>query len=260
MYNIYYGGPGSGKTHLTLTHPGIVLVDFENGYLTATSMGLNVPVIQPETEEDIWRIFMSPKTIIKEIHKVFPGYEVKTWGFDSATSLQWKLMGRLPTKADPDRGIEADPGSGILSVSRNRVDNQPSIEDYRALSEKMTRFFNCCMGMEDYDVVVTAHSIIDEKEESPKSPKVPETKKTFGGYPNIVGKLKYHVGGSTDMFLYLEQDVVNDKPRHTAYSLKTGMYGARTRFEQRIDYKILNPSYQKLKDVYDKARGGVNAN
>ena len=260
MYNIYYGLPGSGKTHLGLTHPSPCLVDFENGYLTATAMGLNVPVVQPENEEDLWRIFMSPRHVEDEVNKIFAGYKIRTFVFDSATSLQYMFMGRLPVPADEEHGIEADPGAGIMKVRRNRVDGQPSIEDYRALSDKMNRFFNCCQNMTDYDVVVTAHAIIDEKEESPKTYKVDETKKKFAGFPNIVGKLKYHVGGSTDMFLYLEQDVVNDRPVHYAYSLRSGLYIARTRFEQQMDFKIKDPSYEKLKAAYEKARGGVDAN
>lgn len=257
LYCMFYGGGGAGKTWLGLDFPGPALVDFEKGYLTAAAKGINPPVLRPTDEQGLWEIMANPEGALAMLGEAIPRYkeyESKTFVFDSATSLQKLFMGNMPVK-DASTGKIIKPGKGILGVNRNRnpVD-EPSIEDWRALSSRMETFFQNCLDLsEKYNVVVTAHSIIDEKETEVKDLKKPPRNKIIGGFPNIVGRLKYHVGSAMDLYLYMEQDVVNDKAVHYAYSLKKGHYEARTRFEGLIDYKLKNPTYADLVEAYNKA-------
>lgn len=242
-----YGPPGSGKTQLGLTFPNPVLVDFEDGYLTAETMGLgNVPLLQPKTIEDLLPILENPGRIVAEIKEACDGYEPETFIFDSATTLQTMLMGR--------ENRPKEPGIGILARQRNRTaPNTPSVEDYKELNLMMTGFFNLTRQMA-YHTVITAHACMQETEDSPKGLNVDQSRVRYKGLPVLTGKLAYSAGGLADMFIYMESKPKGDGTIHTAHLRTTGTYEARHRLGEGAPSRIDNPKFTDLWNIYEKAR------
>lgn len=251
-YNgLWYGRSGSGKTHCAATSPGPVFVDVDRGRLTLLSMGVDVPIVEDVVEDDIIRIIEDPEYVIKDIQRTqkFKDYDVKTWVFDSATSLQAELMGK-PTIRDKQKNI-LQAGRGIMGVDRNRgTEREPSIEDYRALNHKMLGFFNGVRNMK-YNTIITAHAALDDIEEDSdrtlsergRSP----TKKM--GLPVLTGKLKYHADNLCDMFLFFEaKNKGNGKMEYSCFTLPHGPWHARNRFKG-MEYKIVDPTFDKIVNV-----------
>jgi hypothetical protein len=252
-----YGEPGSGKTHLLLGAPGIVLVDFEEGSLTADGLGMNVPLLRPESWEDILRILEAPELVIEEIHKIerFKDYEVKTWGFDSLTTMQRMLLGHAPRDATDT--LPARKGKNIMGVARNRAKElTPSIEDYGILVAMLEQFMNAVRQME-YNTIITCHAEISETEASPKGLNVDPSKVKFAGYPSVIGKLKYRIGGLADFFIRLETVRRGNELKYYAHCIQSEVWRARTKVANFLDAKIEDPTFDKFVEVYQKAIGGI---
>jgi hypothetical protein len=236
---------------LALTFPGIVLIDFEDGYLTAEELGVNVPLVRPTTEEEFFSILEYPKEFEKELHRVegFEDYQVKSFGVDTLTSLQTFLLGRPFVPAH--NGRDPVQGRGILGTQRNRVEpDEPSLEDFKSLNVKMRKTINLARAM-SYNTILLAHAAPDKTPESPKGPNVRPEMVEFRGYPDLVGKLKYNAGGLADMYLYMDRIVRQRKPVFRMHTIPNGNWEAKTRLASRLEPTIEFPTYDTLRAAYD---------
>ncbi len=245
-----YGPAGAGKTWFALTFPNPVLVDFEDGSLTAETMGKgDIPMLQPSSYSDVQRILEAPDVVASEIADQCNGYEVKTWIFDSATSMGVKLLG-APASEWRD-------GYGLLSEQRNRTDPMsPTIEDYKLLNLEMVSFFNLVRQM-PYHTVITAHAGLDRTEDSPKGLNVKEDKVRYSGFPILTGALKYGAGNLADLYIYMDTRPKGTDVAHFAHLRKIGSYNARHRLGPGVPPSIEDPNFTKLWTIYEQRRENV---
>lgn len=237
-----------------MTFPNPVLIDFEEGYLTAEVEGYDIPVLQPKVESDLLKILEAPHIVQKEIQEAgFPGYEVKTWIYDSASSMEDWLLGEPARPVTGD--LPAKPGKGIMATARRRQNNEPSIEDYRELRSKMLGFFNMVRQM-PYHTVITAHAQIREDEASPKGLGANPNEQTSMGLPSLTGRLKYHADNLVDLFLYCESRRVSNRMEYKAWPIPHGMWHARTRIASKLTDPIVDPSFEKILAAYEAAKEG----
>jgi len=230
------------------------MVDFEEGLLTAASLGIDVPVIQPKCEEDILRILETPESVIEEIHEVekFKDYEVETWAFDSLTSMQSLLLGctyRPATDNLPERK-----GTGILGVTRVRYfEGEPQIEDFVIVMGKIIGFMNAVRQMR-YNTIVTCHSELEKTEDSPKGLNVEQSRVKHGGYPSVIGKIRYRLGGLADFFLYMEAVRRGNSLQYKAHTINQDVWKARNRMQEVLPHEIEDPTFDKIMGYYREAR------
>jgi len=244
-----YGPAGSGKTRFSLTFPNPVLVDFEDGSLTAETMGKgHTPMLQPRTYEEVQRILEAPDAVASEIAAACDGYKVETWVFDSATSLNMLLLG------SPES--EWSKGYGLLNERRERPHGPlaPSIEDYKILNLEMLKFFNLVRQMK-YHTVITAHAKLDKTEDSPKGLNAPDSQVRYSGYPILTGDLKYGAANLADLTIYMED--ANGK--YSAHLRRYKQWNARHRLGDGVDARIDDPTFAKLWKIYEERRANVTS-
>lgn len=231
----------------------------EEGYLTATAEGYDIPRLVPEDEDDIIRILTDTDAVIEMIKEdpKFTDYEPATFIFDSATALETLLLG-YPGRKD-STGKVIRPGTGIMSIDRTRQNERPSIEDYGDLTGKMTGFFNSVRQM-PYHTVVTAHAHIGVVE-ADNNRTLREKSKSPGknmGLPALTGKLQYRADNLADFFLHTEASLKGRGVEYTATTMPTGLWHSRTRIAGTIPATIVDPSYDEIMKYYNEATGGMS--
>jgi hypothetical protein len=220
-----YGFPGSGKTKFIgdfhKAGQNVVLVTDEQGEMTLAIEGLDIPILVPETEDEIRAIIEQPEAVTEGlIHKMpgFEEYEPKCWAFDNIRTLQQTIFGELgdPKARDVLDGIVTlpkTPDTGVMAMPVKRADvGTPSPTDYRIMEMKTRGMIKKIEDMK-YHTIITAHAEKNFSVEThmkltgdPKKDK--DVTKTIAGWPSIEGwSLKTDVGGlGSDFFVYLEGD------------------------------------------------------
>lgn len=231
-----------------------MLVDFEEGYLTALALGYDIPRLVPEDEDDVIRIITDTDAVVEMIHQDerFREYEPKTFIFDSATALEQLLLG-YPSRRDSNKRV-IRVGKGIMAIDRNRQNERPSIEDYGDLSGKMVGFFNGVRQM-PYHTVITAHAHIGEVE-ADNNRTLSEKSRTSSrnmGLPALTGKLQYRADNLADFFLHLSAERKGKEIEYVASTIPSGLWHSRTRIAGIIPHEIKDPTYEKLVSYYNNA-------
>lgn len=267
-----YGYPGSGKTKLAgdfhKAGLNIVLVTDEQGEMTLDVMGIDAPILVPESELELRAIVEQPQNVIEHvIHKMegFEDYEPKTWVFDNFRTIQQIIFGDIGQLRDEELfegaivlGKEKPSGVMDMPIKRPEV-GTPSPTDYRVMEMKTRGLIKKIEDM-PYHTIITAHAeknfSVETHMKLTGDAKVDkDIPRTFAGWPSLEGwALKTDAGGlGSDFFLYLESDgeqfVMYPKPGKGFY--------ARTRlatyFPKSLVWSKQN-GYKLLKDKFDKAK------
>jgi len=231
----------------------------EGGYLTATAEGYDIPRIVPESETDVLRIIIDTENFIKEEIQVmedgkYRDYRPETFIFDSATALETLLMG-APSRKDDNKNV-VRPGSGIMSIDRNRQNERPSIEDYGDLSGKMGGFFNAVRAM-PFHTIVNAHALVGEEQaDSRRSLRDKSAAPSRNvGLPALTGRMKYTADNLCDFFLYCESKRKGKEVEYYAHTIPSGLWHAKSRLAGIIPVVLIDPSYDEIIKYYNKAIG-----
>jgi hypothetical protein len=171
-----YGLPGSGKTKFAgdfhKAGQDIILVTGEKGEMTLDVMGIDAPILSPESEDEIRAIVEQPQIVVEKIvHNIvdektgelaYPDYNPKTWVFDNFRTLQLIMFGNLASPAvkvfDGEIVLEKEKSSGVLSLPHRRGDSgTPAQLDYRQLDLKSRGLIRKIEDM-PYHTIITAHA------------------------------------------------------------------------------------------------------
>jgi len=257
-----YSQMGAGKTELGAEFPNQVWVDFDRSDMTLDAKGLSVPVLSPENEDEIRALIDHPEESLEYLLKdtKFEGYKPETFVWDTVSSMQNVVFGDGPRKQVEVFGgnvvLEKEKAWGIMSEPNSR-DNPaiPAPKDYR-LFEVRFRGIIAKICQMPYHTICTSHSGLDLTPDSPRNLSAPDSQKTYQGYPNIVGKMKYDIGKDYDFYLYLYVR----SGSHFMASQDYGKFNARTRVKgvmpAQVDwtnksaFKILTDYYNKSKEKH----------
>lgn len=254
-----YSQMGAGKTELGASFPNPVWVDFDRSDMTLDARGLSVPVLSPENEDEIRALIDHPEEALTALLKEtkFEGYKAETFVWDTVSSMQNVIFGDGPRKAVDVFGgaiqLEKETPWGIMKEPNSR--DHPSIpapKDYR-LFEVRFRGIIAKIRQMPYHSVVTSHSGLDLTPDSPRGLTAPDSQKTYMGYPNIIGKMKYDLGKDYDFYLYL----FARGGSHFMAAQDYGKFNARTRIKGSMPAQVdwTNKSaFKILTDYYNKSK------
>lgn len=239
--SLAYSRPGAGKTSFGLQHPYPVIVDpAEQGYLTVLEGWPDVPVLEIESLEDIEDVVYEPEDVMACFIKHHPSWDNYPYGsfiFENVNLVQETILGKA-SKIDPETKKVLKPAEGIMA-SPNARDNRevPGPKDFNQLSRKTKDLFRGIRNM-PYHTLVTVHAGLSETEESPKGIGVNESLKTYEGFPEVYGKLRYYLGGLCDFYFFLERTSIGNNLRYTAYTRPHKKYEGRSKIAKKLPVSI----------------------
>jgi hypothetical protein len=246
LNSLVYSKPGAGKTTFGLNHPGPVIVDpGEQGYLTITEYGKDVPVLQVESQDDVEEIVYYPEDVMtrfKENVPKFKDYQYKTFIFENLNLIQEIFLGE-GSKTDPETKKVVRSATGIMKFPHTReAAGTPGMKDFNVLQRATKGFFKGVRNM-PYHTVMTVHAGWTETEESPKGISTKEnpidmSAKEWGGFPDMYGQMKYKSGGLADFYFYLKRVKMGGKLRYYAISWLDGKFEGRSKIASRLPGSI----------------------
>ena len=227
-----YGYPGSGKTKIARDYydalgPGVISVTNEVSEATFSNYGVDIPILEPETQDELRAIITMPEKVHEKIIVEQMGYDfpkIHTVLFDNLRMSQLMVFGEGARKEvkvfDGAITLPAIKESGIMALPNKRdFAGLPSNKDYRFLDMEMRKIVDKIDRMPCH-TIVTAHaeedfaprtrlelSGIDTNSREGKK-EFMETPKQYSGYPSLEGfALKADLAGLvSDLFLYLFWD------------------------------------------------------
>lgn len=253
-----YAQMGAGKTELGASFPNPVWVDFDKSDMTLDAKGLSVPVLQPENEDEIRALIDHPVEAMEHLFKdtKFAGYKAETFVWDTVSSMQNVIFGDGPRKKAEVFGVtlEKEEAWGIMKEPNSR-DNPaiPAPKDYR-LFEVRFRGIIAKIRQMPYHSICTSHSGLDLTPDSPRGLTAPDSQKTYMGYPNIIGKMKYDLGKDYDFYLYLYARggshfmAAQDYGKFNARTRIKGVMPAQVDWTNKSAFKILTDYFNKSKE------------
>jgi hypothetical protein len=246
--------PGGGKTGYILStywekdgkRGGPVVFDADKGGVDATAadmgMGGKIPVFQLESFDHIIYSCTYPEEIINLVHAMpgFEDYEVDIFAWDTLSSMEDDIMGQ-PKRASSEL-LPASAGSGLMAKSRNRDDAYaPALADYKGQINRTKAFVRYVRAMKMH-TIITCHAVRELAENSEKGLSVREEDKTYGIYPDLVGKNRYTIAKLHDVYMMMEHR--GDK--RYGYTQPRGGFIGRTRFENHLAAQITEPKFRDL--------------
>ena len=258
LNSMVYSAPGAGKTLFLLQHPWPVIVDpGEQGYMTILEMGFDVPVIQVASRDDLEEVVYYPDDVmakLKEAQPKFKDYPYATFGFENMNLIQEAMLGE-GSKTDPNTKKVTKPATGIMSLPHTREHSgTPSPKDFNVLQRATKGFFKGVRNM-PYNTVMTVHAGLSETEESPKGIDVPASQKSYAGYPDMYGQMKYKSGGLADFYFYLKRVKRGGKLVYLAYTERVGKYEGRSKIASHLPGEI----DWSNKNLFDIVQGYLTA-
>lgn len=264
------GAPGAGKTKLIgdFHEAGqpVVIVSVENDRMTLPALGIHVPILVPESENDLRAIVEVPEQVIERVVRKIPGfaeYEPKTFAFDNLRLIQRVVFGEGPrreTELASGVVLPKRDETGIMAMPNKRdASGIPANKDYRLLDDRMRAFIFFITQMK-YHTIVTTHEerdlAIDSKLKLTGDPEKDKLiNRQTSGYPALEGfSLKYDLPGLiSDYFLRLEWTGQN----YFMHTQPNGGFHSRTRINQvmpaQIDWTGQN-AYHILRKKYEQAQ------
>jgi hypothetical protein len=247
-----YGYPGCGKSKVAADFhnaglPMVIVSTYERD-LTLTMEGVDAPILNPTTEDELRAIIECPETVIEKVihpmedddgNRPFENYEPKLFFFDILRELQLVIFGDGGRIKDVEvfdgaLSLPKSKASGILALPNARdAQGVPSNKDYRLLDVKMRGIVSRIEKMQ-YHTIVTAHAERDftpqDKMQLTGDPKKDAELKiaaTPQGYPSLEGfSLKKDLPGLvSDFFMYME----SNGNSYTIYPKPSKGFMARTR-------------------------------
>jgi hypothetical protein len=254
--------PGGGKTGFIVRtywekdneRGGPVIFDLDHGGADATcaDMGLagKIPIIPINTEEELIYSCTYYKEIIKEVNatKGFEDYKCQIFSWDTVSSMEDTIMGEPKRPQGPV--LPASPGFGLMSKSRARDDAfAPALADYKGMVNRTKAFMRHVRALPIH-TIVTAHAVRELTDDSKKGMSVREEDKTYGIFPDLIGKNRYNSHKLHDIFMYMEQR----GNKFFGYTTPRGGAASRTRFQSHLQPVIENPDFWEFVKINDKLR------
>ena len=257
-----YGLPGCGKTWFLLSsywerdgrRGGPVCFDTDQGGIddTALDMGLygKIPVIPVESNQDEILLYAVayPDEVIKQVNATpgFEDYVVDTFGFDTISSGIELVLGNAAVSfSDPSKMIHA---SGVMKQSRKRDHGAPAPGDYKANHSRARLWFRTVRNL-PVNTIITCHAAM--LEDPGQQGKDLNESKTYSGYPNLPGQLKWDAAKLVDHYFYMEQ---TESGRFVTHTRKYQKWNARTRIRKFINEPEIDLTFPKLQAIYEKAK------
>jgi len=220
-----YGYPGCGKTKMARDYyealgEGLVVVSNEVGEATFSNYGVDVPILEPEDQNELRAIISMTDVVFEKIIKEKMGYtfdKIHTILFDNLRMSQLMIFGESEKKEakifDGEITMPKQEATGVMALPNKRdFAGVPSNKDYRLLDMEMRKIVDKIDRM-PYHTIVTAHA---EQDFAPTTKmtltgdqyKDKEVTREFNGYPSLEGfALKADLAGLvSDMFLYMYGD------------------------------------------------------
>lgn len=240
---LFYGGIGSGKTHIAVGFPKPVLIDTgENGALTVKKMLVekelknDLPVITTTNFITIMSIVGNPVGVLGGMFKgsKWEGYEneMETLVFDTVSTMEGWCM------------------SAILK-DKGKSEGEDSIQEVNALKRRMLAFFRGAWNLK-YNTVMLAHDMDARPEVRGNNGAVMMKEKKAGIL--LTGDLAVRGPALTDFFLHLvtEPAIMGNPPRFVAHSEEHNGFPARTKLQGYLDAEIENLNYTHLREALDR--------
>ena len=253
---------GGGKTGFILKtywekdgkHGGPIVFDADKGGVDATAadMGLagKIPIFTLEDFDHIIYSCTYPQEIIAEVHKMpgFKDYEVDIFAWDTLSSMEDDIMGE-PARQKGEI-LPASKGYGLMAKGRARDDPfAPAMQDYKGQIQRTKAFVRHVRALSMH-TIITCHAVRELKEDSQKGLSIREEDKSYGVFPDLVGKNRYTVAKLHDVFMLMEQRG-ND---FWGYTQPRGGAMCRTRFKNNLDAQIRNPTFRSFIELNRKLR------
>jgi hypothetical protein len=239
----------------------------EQGYMTVTEPSAreyaDVPVIEVESFEDIEDIVYDTKDVMDAYTKsktFFLDYPYKSFIFENLNFVQEVTLGKA-SKVDGQTKKVIRPATGIMALPNTRDHREvPGPKDFNMLNRKTKDFFKGVRNM-PYHTLLTVHAGLFENESSPKGIKADIDSKTYDGFPDLYGQLKWKGGGLVDFYFFLERKKVGNKLIYKAYSQPHGKYEGRSKIQSMLsgdidwtDKSLFDIVHGKLTEALKKAK------
>lgn len=229
---LFYGGLGSGKTYAALTFPGVLLVTFDDGYLTGCKpfregKFKDAAIVKLDNWLEIVAFVKNPEGAIEELKKLSAidnGFKVETIVFDTLTHMEPLLI----------KKILEDDGRGTMTLPM-----------WGTRTEKLRGFFIRVKEMAYHTIFICQENYVRNEKTGDiiKQPAV--------GGEGKSGALLHSI---PDVVLHFVPEVQEDESvDYIAWSVPRDGWPGRDRTGQ-LPSRVVNPSFEPLRSAQQKLK------
>lgn len=225
---LVYGAPGSGKTTLASTFPGVFFIDADKGLAAVTRDIPNIPVDKAFTDPYGLVCQVLDDAALKRGIFAPDGSQAtcKTLVFDSMTTLAEMFLAQIMR----ERG-------------KDPLTKKPEFDEWGIFQRRMIEIATREKDLSStFNIITTAWAQTKENEDT----------KEVAGYPMLPGSYRERAGGDVDEFYYMQSRRSTEGLEVTLNAAPKGLYLAKTRVL--ADLSITDPSYAKLRLSMEKKR------
>ncbi len=228
---LFYGCLGSGKTYAALSFPGVLLITFDNGYLTGCrpfheGTMRDAAIVKLENWLEVVAFVKDPEGAIAELKKsgdIQKDFKVQTIVFDTLTHMEPLL---------------------IKQILANDGRDQMTLPMWGLRTEKLRGFFIRVKEMQFHTIFICQEAFIrnDKTGDVIKQPAV-------GGE----GKSGAILHSIPDIVLHFVPEVTDESVDYVAWSVPRDEWPARDRTGY-LESRVVNPSFAPLRSAQQKLK------